>query len=305
MRIGSCASVDNEGAATFLCFAGSKFAPEFVVKIAKASAFSEGIRSEFANVKRAGQIYAAADYVCIPTAVDLFDIDNCAVLVESFLNGRHFEPSIRTTVSRRYQSRVASEVELVVKWSLQFLGPYTPGPETVSHACVKSLTEEFSKQFTPSSQEARLLSHLQEVIPSLELPLAPTHGDFAACNLLKVGRQLGVLDWSFFSEKTVPLVDFVMFAVSRRLSDNNQWCPGCSVALNRNPQSAHWYELLLRDSIETLADHLGLDHKLIPELWALALLAMIAADWSSLGERPKTIEAIRLHFAELAQLREE
>lgn len=303
VRLGSLASVQNEGAATFLCFVGLESRPRFVLKVAKEPIFSNGIRQEYANLAKASKMLGSHGFARIPTALDLFELDGRAMLVESYLKGRHFLSEVQSRGCCLHRRRVAKEMALVVRWVSEFGHVIPEQTHTLSAEYLSEIGGAFRSRFKVRKSEEQLLDLLTEEVKNSLLPLFPAHGDFFAGNLLSTGGTLAVYDWTFFQERAVPLFDFVHFAISRpSIGANRGWCAEMALVMESPSAASCWYTRMLGRCAARIRRNLGLDGCSLRVLWGLALLAGTAKDWSLLGARVVAANCFRHHFGALADL---
>lgn len=303
LRVGVHASVPDEGAATFLCFSGSAPQPRFVVKLAKQPAFSEGIRAEYRNLQKASSLFGIVDFVAIPAALDLFDIDGCAVLVESFLQGRSLLPTVDARGGVLHRRHVTRAMELIVRWlSLPAKTPLARSRPLTS-AYVKTLVGTYRLRFSPVQEEDRFVSRIAEAACDQPLYLLPAHGDFFSGNLLCHRGRLGICDWTFLQERAVPLLDYVSFAISLPLvGAGPEWFPERYLAPSGALDGGPWYAARVRQGAAKICESLGIGSTSLVWVWGLALLAGAVMDRHGLGARPRVDSAFRRHLVELAAL---
>ena len=303
MRIGSPRLVPGEGTAAFLCFNGSWPDPILVVKAAKEPRFSESIRAEHANLGKAKAMLGGVGFVRIPDALDLFEVDGCAVLLESFLSGRTFLGNVDVRDGFLIRRRVRRGMDLSARWAAEAGRITLAGAPTVSAEGVREIANRFRATFNATEAERRYLAAIVESVEDLRLPLLPAHGDFFAGNLLYDRGRLGVCDWSSFQERTVPLLDFVTFTTARSLVGmKGPWFAERCVVTGPLRGRTGWYETLLMQSARRACEGLGIPSASLPTIWGLALLAAAVMDRSALGSRPAVAEGFRNHFAQLAAL---
>ena len=304
LRIGAASSVCGEGAATFLCFANGGRRPSLVVKLAKEPRFSPGIRQEYANLDKARELLSHARFVNLPVALGLFEVDGCAVLLESFLEGRSFLIDVAPNGGYFHRRRIAREMELAVQWVSE-LGQRSPSrTEPVSADYIAELSAAFRSLYPTTETEDHLLGRLEAAVAAARLPMLPSHGDFYGGNLLYDHGRVGIYDWTFFRDRDVPLADLVSFVVFQNvLGMEETWSPEiCVAATSRN--SSFWYEMLLKECILRACDGLAIERALLCTAWGLALLAGAVRDRSVFGHRPHIGWEYRRHFCRLATLSE-
>jgi hypothetical protein len=292
----------NKGSAVFLCFTGSTAKPSAVVKVAKYPKFSQGIHQEHVNLKRGGELWAPLGFVIVPQLIDLFEVDGCAVLVESFLDGSRFLSTVAIDGGYFHRRRITREMNFVTRWCVETATLAQQRGRALTRDYVRDLCDAFRSAFSPSPLEEGLLSYLVERASNLPLFLSPAHGDFFPGNILFRKGRIAVLDWTFLQEETAPLFDFVWFVTSRPL-----WAKNQAVILedlmfpNGGCPPDGWYETLLKGCVRSICKSLGLDPSAVPTVWGLALLAACVVDRSSLGPRPGNTSETRQHFVSFAK----
>ncbi len=292
MRVGFLFSAEGEGVATFLCFCRSKRKPVCAIKVAKAPRFSKHVEQEYNNLLRARELLDDASWASVPAPLELLEVDGCKALVESFLDGTTFLRRIRPRGGWLHQRRVARELKLVVDW-VSFIRCSSGGDRLMSGEYTGDLAEKYERHSEPSSEEKQFLASIIDGADRLQMPLAPVHGDFVACNLLRMGDRIGAFDWCFFGEHAPPLTDFVMFTLSRPATGQESWFPERVIAPERERCSGNWYEVQLRRSLEKICRNWRVELSVVPVLWGVSLLYMATFDWSLVGQRPYMTELFR------------
>ena len=302
MRVGSLTSIPDEGVATFLTFPGLRATPVIVLKVAKEKRFNGAISQEYRNLVRASQLVAESGFASVPKPLGLLAVDECKILVESFLEGKPFAGDIRENGGWLHRRRTSTELDLVARWISVFGSP-SPSGAALSWAYVDDLVKRFTQRFVATAYEETYLKRLVEAVGDASLSLAPTHGDFAACNLLRGDGKIGVLDWTFFKEAAPPLTDLAVFVQSRPAPGTAPWFPNPDERAREENSPGTWYRALLDRSVRKISTAWQMAPCLLPVLWGVSLLYLATMDWSAAGQRDHISEAFRVALGKLVDSR--
>ena len=210
----------NGGQSTGLVFPGrSVNRPSLVVKISHAASEDPRIEVEYRNLI---ELRAQSEFLrdSTPEPIGLEQVHGRPALI---LRADTRAVRLKDLHPRRYLAprRAAATLLRAAQWSIRFTQETSGSRSVLDRETIQREIEQpiasYLSRLRPKGRERDFLAALSERASSfagLELPLAPSHGDFCPANILQRGDRWLVIDWENPLSPGLPLGDLFYFIAS-------------------------------------------------------------------------------------------
>jgi hypothetical protein len=224
----------------------------------------------------------------LPEPLAAVRVGDQTAFVETCMPGRSMYVEARSSLlPRRHAER---HFTLARDWLVRFhratrIRETALGDRDAAELWVQPL-QEFQRVCSPGAAERKCITEILtrgRALHGERLPLAGSHGDFWARNLILDGASIGVLDWEHYSERGEPFSDLFLFITSYGLSypwTLGRWAdPGDAFCATYT--GGGWLPRLVRKELLRYCSEIGVFPKLLEILFPAFLAARAVRECTS------------------------
>lgn len=271
----------ENGKIVFILFRRGDRRPFAVAKTVRNQHFKNSIEREFNNLTFITENANTELKDTFPRPLILDQLNGTTVSFETALTGKSIAQIINNHGRFGKKQKISYFFKLVTEWLKHFyLGVDSKNLFWEAHqveAVVSETVNKFTESLELTSNEKKMIQTITDRIEAMKdqrLPVLCQHGDFGGGAILVERESIGVIDWEFFEQQSLPLFDLFKLIIHPGFSLVGSSSYGLMDQFKALFE-LEWYSKLALGCCAELCNTFKMNSEIINLLFAIFLIQLI------------------------------